>query len=1108
MGFQRPMVPVGPGPTVEVPLPAGARDNVIGYPVQPAKVQRPPLRDETLARDRLLDWLNVKINHRVVVITAEAGYGKTTLLADFSRRTRRRTLWYRLDEEDRNWVAFLSYLVAAGREHEPNFAPTTFGLLREAGATGLSSDSVIETFVREFQSLGELGAVLILDDYHVVDDAPDVRQIMGQLLARAPERVTFVFSTRRPPSVKVARLRGRGEVAELTTDDLRFSESETEQLFRDTYRRPLEPDVLDDLSRRTEGWAASLQLVQAALRDRTASQIRTFVRNLSGAEGDLYDYFAEEVVGDLDERLQDFLMRTSILESVEPDLAQVLTGRSLEQVRSHIEAAETLGLLSRRSEGSKLVKRYHPLVRQFLEDRLSRSIGNDGVRELHKNVALAGRSSGDWRLACDHLAAAGDVDGLQEVLAEAVQQIMGAGQYALANSFLERYPSLEGHPTFDIIRSRVAYQSGNIHEALQFGSRALESAPSSGDALMNLMSLHFQAYDAEKALVFAQELATSAVDPLQRAMGESMAAIAISSAEGDLLRPIEAFRELARRMREAGHPHFEGIALANAAEMLRVVGDAAEVVTLTTRAIDLLEASAAHSEAATARSLRAWALAHLNDWDRANDDLAPIGRISSSAIRTEVQISAALTHVWYGDVAEAERLLAESEGLAPELHDLGPYWHQVAAASALRRFDFRAAAQMLNRADREGPLANSGFRLFQLTLLAWLSTQSGTSNASERVRQGRELARRQGSDFYVALLRLLDATLRPGSQWDSEIAELVRTASVTVTIAASVVAPRLHLVSEDTFAALQKLAGSRPVAWRDSLRRAVADPRTVSAVRAAIMLDSVGTRDDIPRLRGYAKGSRANRDLGKKLARRLAPRVQIRDLGRVTVRVGDSQVPGTAIRRKVAACLVFLGSRPGYSATRDQVLDALWPELAPEVAVNSLNQTVYFLRRVLEPEYKEELSPEYVHHDSDVLWLDPELVTSTSSDCWKLVKAISSPPNPAQVRELCELYSGRFALDFAYEEWAVAYRDSLHAAFLQVVENSVALDTFSGHFDRGAEIARRALQIDPDAEQVELSLLRLYRRTGAHAAAAEQYAHYAAMLRADLGVEPPPLESL
>ena len=99
-------------------------------------------------------------------------------------------------------------------------------------------------------------------------------------------------------------------------------------------------------------------------------------------------------------------------------------------------------------------------------------------------------------------------------------------------------------------------------------------------------------------------------------------------------------------------------------------------------------------------------------------------------------------------------------------------------------------------------------------------------------------------------------------------------------------------------------------------------------------------------------------------------------------------------------------------------------------------------------------------------------------------------------------------MDFAYEDWAVSYRETLHASYLQVVESAVAADLATGHFQRGISIARRALSVDPDADEIELSLLRLLRATGAHAAATEQYAHYAATLRDGLGVEPPPLEAL
>jgi LuxR family maltose regulon positive regulatory protein len=222
------------------------------FPIQPAKVGRPALRDDTLRRDRLLDWLAAKIHHRVVLVVAEAGYGKTTLLADFSRRTRLRSTWFRLDEDDRDPVAFLNYLVAAGRRLDPGFAPTTAAMLSELGTGTIPLDQVTATFMRELGSLGDEGAVLIIDDFHLVDDAPDVRGIVREMLAQAPERLTIVLLTRRRPSLPIARLRALGEVVELGSEELRFLPSETEELFRESYGRPLEPDVLAELSYRTE----------------------------------------------------------------------------------------------------------------------------------------------------------------------------------------------------------------------------------------------------------------------------------------------------------------------------------------------------------------------------------------------------------------------------------------------------------------------------------------------------------------------------------------------------------------------------------------------------------------------------------------------------------------------------------------------------------------------------------------------------------------------------------------------------------------------------------------------------------------------------------------
>ncbi|MFL5719595.1 MAG: hypothetical protein ACJ778_03850, partial [Chloroflexota bacterium] len=462
-----------------------------GYPIQPAKVQVPLLRDETLARHRLLDWLAAKVHHRVILVLADAGYGKTTLLADFSRRTRARTLWYRLDEDDRDWISFLSHLVAAGRVHDPGFAPNTASLLGDLALGAPSCEAATEVFIRELSAIATQGALLILDDFHLVDESPDIRQIVREIVTAAPERLAIVFASRRMPAVPLARLRAAGEVAELGTDDLRFDATETARLFTETYGRALDPDVLADVATKTEGWAASLQLVQAALRDRTPTQIRQFVRGLSGADQELYDYLAEEVVGDLPEDLQQFLMRTSILQVVTADMAGVVADLDADAVLAMTSAAERLTLLSRPSRFTKGSQRYHPLVREFLEARLRAAIGPVGVATLHRRAALA--AARDWRVAAYHFRQAGEFGSVATTIAGAIPEIMGAGQHAAAIEEIDRVPESSRPPVLDLVVSRIKLQRRDYGSAIELSKAVLETvdqgSQESDFALLNLITL-------------------------------------------------------------------------------------------------------------------------------------------------------------------------------------------------------------------------------------------------------------------------------------------------------------------------------------------------------------------------------------------------------------------------------------------------------------------------------------------------------------------------------------------------------------------------------------------------------------------------------------------
>ena len=384
-------------------------------------------------------------------------------------------------------------------------------MLQDMSVGGPTRDAVIDVFLRELPSIAEHGAVLILDDFHLVDESPDVRLIARELVARGPERLTIVFASRRQPTIPLARLRASGEVAELGTDDLRFDIDETRRLFSETYGRTLDPDVLADVAARTEGWVASLQLVQAALRDRSPAEIRRFVRGLNGADQELYDYLAEEVVGDLPDDLQQFLMRTSILQGVTPELAAVVAGLDAADVARLTGAAERLTLLSRLTRTSRGPQRYHPLVREFLEARLRSIAGAEAVAALHRGVAdIAART--DWRVAAHHYREAGDHDSVATIVAGAIPEIMGSGQYAVADR-LRRPGSSESMSAaaLDLVRSRVAMQRGDQESAIALSTSVLRGAePGSAEsdhALLNLATMYMHAGETEPALRNLEQLA-------------------------------------------------------------------------------------------------------------------------------------------------------------------------------------------------------------------------------------------------------------------------------------------------------------------------------------------------------------------------------------------------------------------------------------------------------------------------------------------------------------------------------------------------------------------------------------------------------------------------
>ena len=357
------------------------------YPLIHNKVTSPHYVTPTLRRARLLDWLHGNASCRAVVIAADAGYGKTTLLWQWEREVEFPCYWYKMDRNDRDWSLHISYLIEAVSQRHPGFGRRAHSMLQQLGGPGSSRPGVAAHLLGEMYERLTEPCTFIIDDWQFVASVTEVRGLWNQILRDAPPTCRFVFLSRAKPHLQFARFKTHGGYAEMRTDALRFTDRETEELFRDIYHDPLDPAELVQLERRTEGWAASLQLVEVSLRERkTPEERRAFIESITATrDSDLVEFLAEEVLDQQDAKIRAFLLTTSILQQINPELAGRLAG--VADGGRILSDLERRGLFTFRLDDDEGSYRYHGLFRDFLERRLTIERGAGEVTGLHIHAA-------------------------------------------------------------------------------------------------------------------------------------------------------------------------------------------------------------------------------------------------------------------------------------------------------------------------------------------------------------------------------------------------------------------------------------------------------------------------------------------------------------------------------------------------------------------------------------------------------------------------------------------------------------------------------------------------------------------------------------------------
>src|SRR5215469_9222954 len=481
-------------------------------PILATKLYVPGIRPNVVSRPHLLERLNEGLHRKLTLISAPAGFGKTTLVSQWLAGGPRPAAWLSLDEGENDPSRFLTYLIAALQTLEATIGAGVMNVLQSPQP--LSTESIMMTLLNDITAISD-EFVLVLDDYHVIEAQP-VGQAITSLVEHLPPHMHLVIVTREDPPLPLARLRARGYLSELRAADVRFTPAEAAEFLNQVMGLDLSAEDIAALERRTEGWIAGLQL--AALSLQGHEDTTSFIRSFKGLHHFVLDYLLEEVLGQQPERVQTFLLRTSILDRLCGPLCDAILLDASASGQATLDYLQHANLFLVPLDNERRWYRYHQLFADLLRLRLHQSIASSPADAQSQVNALHIRASQwyedhDLELeAFHHATAANDVERAERLIDGKGIPLHFRGAVTTILDWLESLPKtvLNARPSLWARYASLLLMSGQatgVEEKLQAAEAAMQGSEAD-DTTRNLLgeiattraTLALASYQAETML--------------------------------------------------------------------------------------------------------------------------------------------------------------------------------------------------------------------------------------------------------------------------------------------------------------------------------------------------------------------------------------------------------------------------------------------------------------------------------------------------------------------------------------------------------------------------------------------------------------------------------
>ncbi len=1066
---------------------------MVEFPVIRTKTLIPRRRSEILSRPRLLAILDDVLDLKLLILAAPAGYGKTSLLVDFSHHTQAPVCWYALDSLDSDPKRFVAHFIAAIQGKFPAFGYMAQAALADLSQDRMNLEPVISAIVNDaYENINE-HFIFVLDDYHLVRDSKPIEVFVNRIIQECAENCHFIIASRTLLTLPdLSLLVARSQVDGLSFEELAFLPEEIKQLMAVNYHQTIADEKAAEMIERTEGWITGL-LLTAQLAPKGSGE-RSRIEKVSGVG--IYEYLTQQVFDRQTQSMQSFLLRTSLLEEFDSRLCEKIVGKALglegqnwDEVIDRIQR-DNLFVLPVGDETVFL--RYHHLFRDFLQNRM-RVERPDESRRIETELALYYESIQEWERAIAIYFRIGTPEQQIEMIRRAAPSMILTGRLVTLSDWLNALPAAlgESRPELKSIRGSIAMLRGDYKSSLGLLNEAIRDLRRSGAgeelaaALIRRSAINRHLGHYELALKDAQDASELTRPPFGAPQNYAEALRAeglVHFQNGDLNDAQWKLRESYRRFQDLGLESDAAKVLTDLSVVYNARGDLEQVEKCLTDSLDYWQAI----------QNPLWQANVLNN----------IGTLKHQLSQYEQAVITLEKALTYARLAVNPRV----EGYI--LTGLGDIYRDVRAIKEAR-LAYQQAAMILEKT------SDLSLDIYLTLANAVLERLAENFNASQKL-----------------IASAMDKVEKSGSKYEQNLCLLEQHALNLHTGSTDQLEQAFREIEEYFIA-----AGFQSEAYKASVYRAIAH---IHKNRANVpdeilnLLIPVPDRNKIQTLiqiamefkhtlEDLADGSETTHGISELLTevkvfenklpiihrviRRHSSAVEfanaklvIRGFGRMQVKVGSKSITSRDWKTQAVRDLFFFILAHPEGVTKEEIGEAFWPDADRDTIKLRFKNTIYRLRKALgsdsisydEEYYRFNRSLDY-EYDVDIF--QTELANAK--------KSTEIEDQIAHYRAALTSYHGGF-LPKIDQEWVIIAREKYHQAFMNAAIELSNLYMKTGNYSQAVALANRALEEDNYNEAVYRSAMLAYSALDDRPAVVRQFERCRTILKKDLDIEPSP----